>query len=242
MSTQQDIYVVGSEIRPPRLNKENYVSWSSRLLRYAKSKPNGKLLMISIKNGPDVRRIIHEPDDSNSIPPVAESTHEQTGDELIDKEAKKMEADDQAIQTILMGLPNDIYDAIDRNQNRYNAIQNVRNQNANQNRNGNGVAARAKGDANRNNRNQIRCSCRGIAVARDIDDIEDINANCVLVANLQQASTLGIQIGKASVYDSYGISDVPDSYNCYDNEIFNMFTQEEQYTKQLDPISEPHPV
>ncbi|GJW71115.1 ALP1-like protein [Tanacetum coccineum] len=37
----------------------------------------------------------------NSIPLVAESTHEQTDDELTEKEAKQMEADDQAIQTIL---------------------------------------------------------------------------------------------------------------------------------------------
>ncbi|GJW05324.1 retrovirus-related pol polyprotein from transposon TNT 1-94 [Tanacetum coccineum] len=33
MSTQQDIYAAGSENRPPMLNKENYVPWSSRLLR-----------------------------------------------------------------------------------------------------------------------------------------------------------------------------------------------------------------
>nr|GEU40840.1 zinc finger BED domain-containing protein RICESLEEPER 2 [Tanacetum cinerariifolium] len=32
MSTQQDIYAAGSESRPPMLNKENYVPWSSRLL------------------------------------------------------------------------------------------------------------------------------------------------------------------------------------------------------------------
>ncbi|GJR33374.1 hypothetical protein Tco_1109606 [Tanacetum coccineum] len=30
--------------------------------------------------------------------------------------------------------------------------------------------------------------------------------------------------------------------NCYDNEIFNMFTQEEQYTELLEPILEPHQV
>ncbi|GJU42332.1 hypothetical protein Tco_1195289 [Tanacetum coccineum] len=30
--------------------------------------------------------------------------------------------------------------------------------------------------------------------------------------------------------------------NCYDNEIFNMFTQEEQYTELLEPIPEPHQV
>nr|GEZ54741.1 ribonuclease H-like domain-containing protein [Tanacetum cinerariifolium] len=62
MSTQQDIYAAGSESRPPMLNKENYVPWSSRLLRYAKN------------------------------------------DELSDKELKQIKADDQAIQTILLGL------------------------------------------------------------------------------------------------------------------------------------------
>nr|GEX32505.1 hypothetical protein [Tanacetum cinerariifolium] len=67
----------GSESRPPMLNKENYVPWSSHLLRYAKSRPNGKLIHNSILNGPYI------------------------------------EADDQAIQTILLSLPEDIYAAVD---------------------------------------------------------------------------------------------------------------------------------
>nr|GEV23918.1 ribonuclease H-like domain-containing protein [Tanacetum cinerariifolium] len=48
MSTQQDIYAAGSENHPPMLNKENYVLWPSCLLRYAKSRPNGKLIHNSI--------------------------------------------------------------------------------------------------------------------------------------------------------------------------------------------------
>nr|GEV51400.1 hypothetical protein [Tanacetum cinerariifolium] len=107
MSTQQDIYAAGSENRLPMLNKD-YISWSSRLLRYANSKPNIKLLVNSIKNGLYVRRIIHEPGDPNGVPPIAESTHEQTNDERTEKEAKQMEAGDQTIQTILMGLLEDI--------------------------------------------------------------------------------------------------------------------------------------
>ncbi|GJU65052.1 hypothetical protein Tco_1246887 [Tanacetum coccineum] len=39
--------------------------------------------------------------------------HEQTDDELTEAEIKQMEADDQAIQTILLGLPEDIYAAVD---------------------------------------------------------------------------------------------------------------------------------
>ncbi|GJW80117.1 hypothetical protein Tco_0303399 [Tanacetum coccineum] len=81
MSTQQDIYAAGSENRPPMLNKENYVPWSSRLLRYAKSRPNGKLIYNSIMNGPYVRRMIPEPGDADRRVPVHETFHDQTDDE-----------------------------------------------------------------------------------------------------------------------------------------------------------------
>ncbi|GJS40259.1 hypothetical protein Tco_0565302 [Tanacetum coccineum] len=84
MSTQQDIYAAGSKNRPPMLNKENYVPWSSRLLRYAKSRPNGKLIYNSIINGPYVRRMIPEPGDAA-----------------------------RAVPTILLGIPENIYVAVD---------------------------------------------------------------------------------------------------------------------------------
>nr|GFB04153.1 hypothetical protein [Tanacetum cinerariifolium] len=113
MSTQQDIYAAGSKSRPRMLNKENYVSWSSRLLRYAKSRPNGKLIHNSILNGPYVRRMIAEPGDGERDVNVNETFHEQTDDELSERELKQIEADDQAIQTILLGLPKDIYAAVD---------------------------------------------------------------------------------------------------------------------------------
>ncbi|GJR42273.1 retrovirus-related pol polyprotein from transposon TNT 1-94 [Tanacetum coccineum] len=113
-------------------------------------------------------------------------------------------------------------------------VQNVGNQNgvivvpgiANQNGNGNVVAARAEGNANGNN--------------ADLDEIEEVNANCILMANLQQASTSHTQSDKAPVYDSDESAKVQLHDNCYDNEIFNMFTQEEQYTKLFEPIPEPH--
>nr|GEU65622.1 integrase, catalytic region, zinc finger, CCHC-type, peptidase aspartic, catalytic [Tanacetum cinerariifolium]GEV08655.1 integrase, catalytic region, zinc finger, CCHC-type, peptidase aspartic, catalytic [Tanacetum cinerariifolium] len=146
------------------------------------------------------------------------------------------------------------------NLNGYNAVQNVRNQvaqnprvqnvgnqngligvlgNANLNGNGNLVAARAEGNAAGHNGNQIRCyNCRGV----DLDEIEEVNANCILMANLQQASTSGTQSDKAPVYDSDGSAEVHDCENYDDNEIFYMFTQEEQYTELLEPIPEPHQV
>ncbi|GJU87106.1 hypothetical protein Tco_1294652 [Tanacetum coccineum] len=348
MSTQQDIYVVGSENHPPMLNKDNYVSWSSRLLHYAKIKPNGKLIYNSIMHGPYVRRMILEPGDPDREVLVAETFHEQTDEELTEKEVKQMEADDQAIQTIPMSLPKDIYAVDDScetaqeiwlrvevnelraerltrahdplalmansnnpynypvfhqdqpsqvtymqqpqhnnkyipqpsfntnymqqpmanpeditdltttmnmalyagqnvgNQNGYNTIQNVGNQNVNQNGNGNVVAAWAEGNGNGhgNSGNRVRCyNCREIdlqtqlliaqkeeagiqlqdeefdfmASTGDLDEIEEVNAN-------------------------YRSAEVHEYDNCYNNEIFNMFTQTEQYTELLESIPEPYQV
>nr|GEV32483.1 reverse transcriptase domain-containing protein [Tanacetum cinerariifolium] len=142
-------------------------------------------------------------------------------------------------------------------------VQNVGNQNGligvqgngNQNQIGNGnlVAARAKGNAAGKNGNQIRCyNCSGVgiqlqaeeydlmAAAADLDEIEEVNAKCILMANLQQASTSGTQTDSAPVYDTDRSAEVHE--NCYDNEISNMFTQEEQYTELLKPIPESHQV
>ncbi|GJV50975.1 hypothetical protein Tco_1446716 [Tanacetum coccineum] len=47
--------------------------------------------------------MIPEPGDPDREVLVAETFHEQNHDELTDKEVKQMKADDQAIQTILMG-------------------------------------------------------------------------------------------------------------------------------------------
>nr|GEU49372.1 ribonuclease H-like domain-containing protein [Tanacetum cinerariifolium] len=111
-SESSDDSTSGSESHPPMLNKENYVPWSSRLLPYAKSRPNGKLIHNSILNGPYVRRMIAEPGDGERDVNVNETFHEQTDDELSERELKQIEADDQAIQTILLGLPEEIYAAV----------------------------------------------------------------------------------------------------------------------------------
>nr|GFD29100.1 hypothetical protein [Tanacetum cinerariifolium] len=129
--------------------------------------------------------------------------------------------------------------------------------------NGNLVAVRAEGNVAGHNGNQIRCyNYRGVghfardctvrprrrdaaylqtqlliaqkeetgiqlqaeeydlmAAAADLDEIEEVNANCILMA------------GSAEVHENYD-----------NDEIFNMFTQEEQYTELLKPIPKPQQV
>ncbi|GKA99175.1 hypothetical protein Tco_0827112, partial [Tanacetum coccineum] len=91
----------GSETRHPMLNKENYVPWSSRLLRYAKSRPNEKLIYNSIMNDPYVRRMIPEPGDADREVLVNETFHEQTDDELTEKELIQKELQKVMAEPIL---------------------------------------------------------------------------------------------------------------------------------------------
>nr|GFC21726.1 hypothetical protein [Tanacetum cinerariifolium] len=60
-----------------------------------------------------------------------------------------------------------------------------------------------------------------MAAAANLDEIEEVNANCILMANLQQASTSSTQTDKAPVYDSDGSV---------------------EYTELLEPIPESHQV
>nr|GEV16726.1 hypothetical protein [Tanacetum cinerariifolium] len=354
MSTQQDIYAAGFENRPHMLNKENYIPWSSRLLRYAKSRPNGKLIHNSIINGLYVRRMIPEPDDDlkrnkhfpekiainlkflNNLQPewsrhatiVYQTKDLHTADytqlydflkynqkEIDDLKAERLAKTQDPLE--LMATSNNSYTFLVLHQDQLSFNQNYMEQpmpnpeditapttamnmalalmakafklnystptnnnqrislnprnrqiaqpgmnmgqdrqmqmvggNAYQNLNGNGnlIATRAEGNATRHNGNQIRCyNNRGVghfarnttvrqrrrdaaylhtqlliaqkeeagiqlqaeefdlmAAAADLDEIKEVNANCILMANLQQASTSGTQTDKAPVYNSDG--------------------------------------
>nr|GEZ71873.1 hypothetical protein [Tanacetum cinerariifolium] len=102
--------------------------------------------------------------------------------------------------------------------NGYNVVQNVGNQAGN----GNLVAVRPEGNAAGHNGIQLQAEeFHLMAAAADLDEIEEVNANCILMANLQQASTSGTQTDKAPVYDSDGSA---------------------EYTKLLKPIPEQHQV
>nr|GEX27942.1 origin of replication complex subunit 1A-like [Tanacetum cinerariifolium] len=139
------------------------------------------------------------------------------------------------------------------NQFRPNAVQNVGNQvvqNAIQNssiqivENMNGLSVVLKVANQYGNRNVVTTSAKGNGngINDANEETERVKANCILENNLQQASTSGTQSDKAHIYDLDGSSEVHLFKNCHDNDIFNMFTQEKQYTELLEPISEPHQV
>nr|GEX54833.1 hypothetical protein [Tanacetum cinerariifolium] len=245
MSTQQDIYAASSKNHPPMLNKDNYVPWLSRIIRYAGSRPNGKMIVDSIKNGPYIRQMIATPGEPDIPILVPESFHEQTDKELTENDIKRIDADDQAIQTILLGLPEDVYAAVDSfrqtknlheaeftqiydflkmNQHKDRQTQNVRGNGGNQfgqyarqvaqNYNKNGLVV-IPGIANQNGTgNVVAVRAKGIqlkaeefdfmAAAGDLDEIEEVNINCILMANLQHASTSGTQLDKAPAHDTNG--------------------------------------
>ncbi|GJV91623.1 hypothetical protein Tco_1539436 [Tanacetum coccineum] len=138
-------------------------------------------------------------------------------------------------------------------------VPGIANPNVNQNGNGNVVAARAEVRPRRRDAAYLQTQLliaqkeeAGIqlhaeefdlmAAAWDLDEIEEVNANCILMDNLQQAPTLDTQTDNALVYDLDGSVEVHEYDNCYNNEIFNMFTQEEQYIELLEPIPEPHQI
>nr|GEY83080.1 hypothetical protein [Tanacetum cinerariifolium] len=265
MSTQQDIYAAGSESHPPMLNKENYVPWSSRLLRYAKSRPNGKLIHSSLLNGPYVRRMIPEPGDANREVKEKNAKLFNEWEMFTSNEGESIESYYHRFLKLMNDLKRNkhfpektasnlkflnnlqpewsrhvtivhqtkdlhiadytqLYDSLKYNQKEY-VGQNARNLaryndvmgNQNQIGNGNLVAARAEENAAGQNGNQIRCyNCRGVGIQLQaeeydlmaatayLDEIEEVNANCILMANLQQASTPGTQSDNAPVYDTDG--------------------------------------
>nr|GEX81230.1 hypothetical protein [Tanacetum cinerariifolium] len=230
MSTQQDIYTAGSENRLPMLNKENYVPWSSRLLC-----------------------------DQNRELPVNETFHKQTDDELNEKELKQVATDDQAIQTILLGLPEDIYAAVDscetaqkiwlhfqqmmkgsdigiqeKKTKLFNEWESTYMQQPQPNN-----SYSPQPSFNQNYMQQPMLNPEGIS-----DPITTMNMALVLMAKNSNGNgnAVAARAEGNATGNNDGSAEVHNYDNCYDNEIFSMFTQEEQYTELLEPIPEPHQV
>nr|GEU71002.1 hypothetical protein [Tanacetum cinerariifolium] len=201
------------------------------------------MIVDSIENGPYVRRMVATPGEPNL--PVPEQTfprkHCSKSQVLnnLQPEWKRHVTIVHQTKNLYEADFTQIYDFLKMNQDENGLV--VVPGIANQNGTGNIVAAKAKGSGNGN---QARIQLQAeefdfMADASDLDEIEEVNSNCILMENLQHASTSGTQLEKAPVYDTDGSAEVQLNENCYDNEIFNMLTQEEQYTDLLEPIPEP---
>ncbi|GJW07816.1 hypothetical protein Tco_1570239, partial [Tanacetum coccineum] len=103
---QQSIADAGSETRPPMLERGSYIPWASRFRRYLNQKrENRKWLNKAIDEGPYEFK---EFTPSESEPPRMQKEEHLKGDDL-----KHYEAEIEAMNLILISIPNDIYNFVD---------------------------------------------------------------------------------------------------------------------------------
>ncbi|GJS83933.1 retrovirus-related pol polyprotein from transposon TNT 1-94 [Tanacetum coccineum] len=115
-SNSDDIQAVGSDTRPPMLDRTDYESWSQRIRLYCRGKENGLQILQSIDQGPfelgTTRNTLGTtPEGGVLLGPERPRTY----DDLSDTEKKRYDADVRATNIVLQGLPKDIYKLINHN-------------------------------------------------------------------------------------------------------------------------------
>jgi hypothetical protein len=126
MATQQDIHAAGAENRPPMLEKGGYLPWTSRMLRYIKTKTGGNLMIKSIEKGPFQPRQVQIEGNPNSTPPTQPFVRVQTEADYTDEDKTQIKADDMAMHLIQLGLPREIFAAVDSCETAYAMWERVR--------------------------------------------------------------------------------------------------------------------
>ncbi|GKC36813.1 hypothetical protein Tco_1049197, partial [Tanacetum coccineum] len=103
---QQSLADAGSETRPPMLERGSYIPWASHFRRYLNRKrENRKWLNKAIDEGPYVFK--------NYTPLDSQTPRVQTEDVLTGDDLKHYEAEIEAMNLILISIPNDIYNYVD---------------------------------------------------------------------------------------------------------------------------------
>ncbi|GJX65867.1 hypothetical protein Tco_0300210 [Tanacetum coccineum] len=109
-SHQQLIAYAGSETREPMLEKGSYIPWSSRFMRYVDGKKeHGIRVKDSIFKGPYKFKEITNP----TSPVDAPIRRMQEYKDLTGEDKLRYEADINAMNWILLGIPNDLYNSVD---------------------------------------------------------------------------------------------------------------------------------
>ncbi|GJS35823.1 hypothetical protein Tco_0534205 [Tanacetum coccineum] len=75
-----------------------------------------------------------------------------------------------------------------------------------------------------------------MAATTDYEEIEEVNANCILMANFQQASTSGTHADKAPIYDSYGLAEDDNNVILIDSNINPSGGEVEQLPATIEEI------
>ncbi|GJR40554.1 hypothetical protein Tco_1216238 [Tanacetum coccineum] len=112
LSLAENVIVAGANNRSPMLDKSNYSSWASRMLLYIKGKPNGKLLIDFVLNGPFQFGTVLEPETKNTPATVRPQTYTN----LTDEEKLRESVDITEKNIVLQGLPQDIYNLVNHNE------------------------------------------------------------------------------------------------------------------------------
>ncbi|GJT74081.1 retrovirus-related pol polyprotein from transposon TNT 1-94 [Tanacetum coccineum] len=103
---QQSLAEVGSETRPPMLERGSYIPWASRFKRFLNRKrENRKWLLKALEDGPYVFRNITP---TGSIIPRLQEVEDLQGDDLLYYDAEM-----ELTNMILLSIPNEIYNSVD---------------------------------------------------------------------------------------------------------------------------------
>ncbi|GKA03150.1 hypothetical protein Tco_0675931 [Tanacetum coccineum] len=103
---QQSLADVGSETRPPMLERGSYIPWESRFKRYLnQNRDNRKWLLKSLDEGPYVFKIFTP---EGSTIPRLQTTEDLEGDDLLLHDVEM-----EVMNMILLSIPNEIYNSMD---------------------------------------------------------------------------------------------------------------------------------
>nr|GEW80156.1 retrovirus-related Pol polyprotein from transposon TNT 1-94 [Tanacetum cinerariifolium] len=123
----ENIQSAGSDTRPPMLDRTDFASWQQRIRLYCWGKENGVNILKSIDEGPYQTRTVRETlTESTEGAPQFGPERPRVYSDLTPEEKDRYNADIQATNILLQGLPKDIYTLINHYTNAKDIWDNVK--------------------------------------------------------------------------------------------------------------------